>query len=201
MRYTIVVIPAKKRPGGNGSDVMTTYVAFLRGINVGRERRIKMADLKALMESVGYASVVTYLQSGNFVFQSEDESSEEVRRDLSKAIKDRFGFEVQVLVLTGDELLSLLEANPLASQDDLDFDNLHATILAKPPDVDSQTPFLEECRPPEKVALGERAVYLYCPEGYRHTRLTNSFIEKKLGLPATTRNWRTVTALAQLVRS
>lgn len=185
----------------NGSVVMTTYVAFLRGINVGRERRVKMADLKNLMETLGYASVVTYLQSGNFVFQAEDESAEEVSQELSKAIKQRFDFEVEVLVLTGDELLSILEANPLTTQEGLDFDKLHATILARPPKSEKEPSILDECQPPERVALGDRTIYLYCPDGYRHTRLTNSFIEKKLGLPATTRNWRTVSALAQLVRS
>lgn len=180
---------------------MTTYVAFLRGINVGRERRVKMAHLTALMESLGYASVVTYLQSGNFVFQAEDQTTEKVRRDLSKAIKERFDFEVEVLVLTGDELLSVLEANPLTSQEELDFDKLHATILSGPQRSDNKPALLGESCPPEQVAFGERVVYLYCPEGYRKTRLTNSFIEKKLGLPATTRNWRTVTALAELVRA
>lgn len=180
---------------------MTTYVAFLRGINVGKERRVRTADIKALMESLGYASVVTYLQSGNFVFQAEATSSEEVSRDLSKAIKKRFDFEVPVLVLTGEELLAVLDGNPLSFRQDLDMDKLHATILAGHPAGTGENALLSACHPSEEIALGERAIYLYCPEGYRNTSLTNSFIEQRLGLSATTRNWRTVTALAELVRS
>jgi uncharacterized protein (DUF1697 family) len=180
---------------------MTTYVAFLRGINVGKERRVRTADIKVLMESLGYASVVTYLQSGNFVFQAEAGSPGQISLNLSRAIKERFDFELRVLVLTGEELLALLDGNPLTSREDLDLDKLHATILDGQPALRGEDDLLSLCHPPEEVALGERAIYLYCPEGYRNTRLTNSFIEKRLGLSATTRNWRTVTALAQLVRS
>lgn len=180
---------------------MTTYVAFLRGINVGKVRRVRTADIKVLMESLGYASVVTYLQSGNFVFQAEGDSPEEISRDLSRAIKERFEFEATLLVLTGEELLALLDGNPLTSREGLDLDKLHATILAGHRANQGEHELLSACNPEEEVVLGERAIYLYCPEGYRNTRLTNSFIEKRLGLPATTRNWRTVTALAALVRS
>lgn len=180
---------------------MTTFVAFLRGVNVGGRRRIKMGELTELLNALGYGSVVTYLQSGNCVFQAEERDSRRISRRISEMIRDRFELDVAVLVLTGEELLSIHRNNPLLQHPGSDAESFHATILAEPA-ASAEEKELEALRSPsEEFALGDRAIYLSCPEGYRKTKLTNSVIEKRCGVPATTRNWRTLSALAELVRA
>jgi uncharacterized protein (DUF1697 family) len=165
---------------------MTTYVALLRGINIGPRRRVAMADLRKLLESLGLEDVQTYVQSGNAVFRSR------TKPDV-KRIEAELGQDIAVLIRTAKEMTAIVEQNPFLARG-ADPAHLHVTFLDGKP-AGSLEP------PPgatEEVEIVGREAYLHFPDGYGRTKLTNAAFEKKLGVRATTRNWRTVTTLAGL---
>ena len=177
---------------------MTTFVALLRGVNVGGRRRIGMEALRASFEALGLTDVVCYLQSGNVVFSSTQEESHALADALEARLLADFGHEVNVLVLPAKEFGEIVGANPLSPRADKAGSQYHATFLFRHV---PETLFAEQQLPlqeGEKAALVGRVVYLYCPNGYGKSGLTNAWFEKALGSHATTRNWRTVRALQAL---
>lgn len=168
------------------------HVALLRGINLGSINKIKMADLTRLFAGLGHDDVRTYLQSGNVVF-SAGADPEKLAEPIEKAILDELGLTVTVLLRTGPDLTKVLRANPYLDRQD-DPTKLHVTFLAEAPDPDSSAVPVPGGESAEFTLTG-REVYLHCPDGYGRTKLNNAFFEKKLGVAATTRNWRTVVAL------
>jgi uncharacterized protein (DUF1697 family) len=155
-----------------------------------------MADLRTLFAEVGAQNVTTYIQSGNVVFASGDGPAE-----LAKAIEQRMesdhGLDVTVLLRTKAQLAKVLGGNPFASGD-RDVAKLHVTFLADSPDRARVRELDAEEGGPDEFRLVGREIYLHCPNGYGRTLLNNAFFEKRLGVRATTRNWRTVTKLAEL---
>jgi uncharacterized protein (DUF1697 family) len=176
-----------------------TWVALLRGINVAGRRRVSMADLRGLVEDTGAVEVQTYLQSGNVVFCSAEEA-ERLIAGIEQAIAARLGLDVAVLIRTGRELAAIAGGNPFVA-DGRDSGTLHVTFLATTPDAKRVGDLDPTFAAPDELELRGREVFLCCPDGYGRSKLTNAFFEKKLAVRATTRNWRTVTALAELARS
>jgi uncharacterized protein (DUF1697 family) len=173
------------------------YVALVRGINLGARNRLAMADLRRVVEDAGGTEVQTYLQSGNAVFRSSAGRSK-LASSLARGLRS-LGLDVRVLVRTPKELAKLVDGNPFA-RPDRDPLTLHATFLAETPErvrVRQLTAAAGGVAPDELRVVGS-AVYLHCPNGYGRSKLSNAFIEKQLAVAATTRNWRTVTALADL---
>jgi len=177
---------------------MTMFVALLRGVNVAGRKRIGMEALRNSCEALGLSEVVSYLQSGNLVFSSTQEDSHGLADALEAKIAADFGQEVNVLVLPDKELEQIVRANPLSPRAAKAGSLYHASFLFRHvPETlfgELQLPLQEG----EKAALVGRVVYLYCPQGYAKTALNNAWFEKALGTNATTRNWRTVRALAAL---
>lgn len=177
---------------------MTKYIALLRGINVGGNAKIAMKDLRGLFTDMGFGSVQTYLQSGNVVFDAPDaQTPGELAAGIEKRIAGDLGVSLTVLLRTAESLARTLAQNPYLDRED-DPAKLHVTFLAQEPTAE-QTARLE-------VPAGETAVFslagdeihLHVPDGYGRTKLNNAFIERRLGVPATTRNWKTVNALYEL---
>lgn len=177
---------------------MGTFVALLRGVNVGGARRLPMADLRRALEALGVSGVRTYLQSGNAVFVAGENGPALLSRALHDRLADDLDLDVDVLVLSAEELRRIVRANPFLGEAGIDEDRLHATFLfapVTPADLGGlELPAAEG----ERAAFGEQVVFLYLPHGYGRTRLNNGFFEKALAVPATTRNWRTVLALTRL---
>jgi len=183
---------------------MTTFVALLRSINVGGRNRVLMGDLASLVESLGFDDVETYVQSGNVVFTGSG-APRSAARAIEGAIADQLGLEVPVMVRSRKQLSRLLEVNPfLRSGADPKF--LHVTLLAGPPAPDRRQlvarseaasgvdhPFGDD-----RFELVGSDVFVHCPGGYGTTKLNNAFFERRTGVVATTRNWRTVTTLARM---
>ena len=172
-----------------------TWVALLRGVNLGARNKVSMAELRELVEGLGAEDVTTYVQSGNVVFRSSG-----TRDGLTSAIEDeirsRLGLDVTVMLRTGAEIAKLVAANPFAAGE-ADESKLHVTFLAERPDR-ARVAELEQKRfEPDDFRITAGAVYLHWPQGYGRSKLSNAFFEKHLDVPATTRNWRTVTALAE----
>ncbi len=177
---------------------MTRFVALLRGVNVSGRKKIGMEALRQSCEALGWTEVRSYLQSGNLVFAAGEENTTELATALKARIAQDFGDEVEVLVLRAEELAQVGSANPLRGRGAEEERFLHCTFLFRHV---SETRFGELALPAqegEKAVLAGRVVFLHCPHGYGKSKLNNRYFEKALGVPATTRNWRTVLALRDL---
>jgi uncharacterized protein (DUF1697 family) len=182
--------PAGVDYGASGSTAVG-YVALLRGVNVAGHRPVRMADLRALVESLGHRDVSTYLQSGNVVFSSAFRDTDELAQEIASTL----GGAVTVLVLPAGELASIVAANPFPHADT---GHLHVTFLADAPEPARVAALDGDRFAPDAFRLLGRQVYVHAPNGYGRSKLGNAFFERMLGVAATTRNWRTVTALAGL---
>jgi uncharacterized protein (DUF1697 family) len=178
------------------------YIAILRGINVGANRKVPMKDLKMLCTKLGLLNLQTYIQSGNVVFGlAQPESVSELECRLQKAFTETFGFDIPVLVRTLKEMEESIAKNPLLKEKDADIEKLHLTFLKENPAPE----LLEKIKPlqflPDRFEIIGRDVFVYCENGYGRTKITNDFFEKKLKVQATTRNWKTVMKLHEMTLS
>lgn len=177
-----------------------TWVALLRGINVGGHNRIPMAELKTLHESLGFTDVTTYIQSGNVVCRGPDADAWGLSRKLEEAITGRWGHEVRVVLRTSGDLERVAEGNPFLAEGVRDLSRLYVTFLASVPAPGK----LKELRAPEGMGdalhVTDREIYLYCPGGHGRSKLSNDRLERALQVQATTRNWNTVCTLAGMAR-
>ena len=176
---------------------MATYVALLRGINVGGRTRVKMDDLRRLFVALDHADVRSYLQSGNVIFKSPIEEPSCLAADVERSIARDLGLTVTVVLRTADDLAQVVANNPFLGRG-ADPATLHVTFLADAPDRDRAARLETPAGQPDELALAGREVYLHCPNDYGRTKLNNASIERRLGVSATTRNWRTVTTLRDL---
>ena len=177
---------------------MTTWVALLRGINVSGQRKVPMADLRAVHEGLGHTEVVTYIQSGNVVFDADaDADAVTLRAALEEAIADTFGFAVPVVLRTSEELRRAAAANPYPDAG-ADPQRVATTFLDVAPAADRVEEFDPDVHTPDVCVLDGREVHLFCRSGFGRTRLTNAYLERHFGVAATTRNWRTITKLLEL---
>ncbi|MBL7805292.1 MAG: DUF1697 domain-containing protein [Saprospiraceae bacterium] len=177
---------------------MTTFIAILRGINVSGRNMIKMPELKSLFEAMGFASVRTYIQSGNVVFSALETEEARLSAQIAETVTARFGFAVPVLARSAQEWAQILHENPFLSEKNIDPAFLHVTLLDELPRPEAAEKLMEYQYEPDRFALRGRTVYLYCPGGYGNTKLSNAFFEAKLKVRATTRNWKTMNEIHQL---
>ncbi|NJP72819.1 DUF1697 domain-containing protein [Streptomyces sp. C1-2] len=178
---------------------MTTYAALLRGINVGGNNRVPMADLRALMTEAGYGDVRTYLQSGQAVFTAERGDEESLAGELTAALEKRFGLAVDVLVRDHAYLRAVREACPFPAER-LEGKQLHATFFSGPVDEERFASVDRGAFGPEEFRLGDRVLYLYAPDGLGRSKLAAALSSRRVlaGIVATTRNWNTVRKLEEL---
>jgi uncharacterized protein (DUF1697 family) len=177
---------------------MPRYVVLLRGINVGKAKRLAMADLRALLGDLGYTDVRTVLNSGNAVLTGEDAPPAEHAARIQAAIADRLGMPVHTVVLTGDELRTIVDGHPFADVAD-NGSRMMAYVYLSPVD-----PALVEGREvipqdPDHARLGTRAAYQWCPDGLMAAPDVGSYLTQQLGIDVTARNWNTITKLADLL--
>lgn len=175
---------------------MNIRIAILRGINVGGKRKILMADLKSMCEKLGLKNVKTYIQSGNLIFNSDRQNSE-LENDLEKAITEKFGFDVPVIVRTEKELEASINNNPFFDKD-ADIKQLHLTFLKEKPSKENIDKTLTYNYEPDKFKIDDKDTFIFCAGKYHKSKLTNNFFEKQLKVGATTRNWKTVLKLSEL---
>jgi uncharacterized protein (DUF1697 family) len=194
---------------------MKTYISILRGINVSGQKKILMADLKKLYESLNFLNVKTYIQSGNIIFDyqnTEDHNDEidlqEIQQKISlqiaNKIAEQYDFQVPVIIRNVEEMESCIKNNPFIGKY-ADLDKFHVSFLSQIPtesNIDKLNDKAKEgyFRDDEYLILGKE-VYLYCPNGYGITKLSNNFLENKLKVIATTRNWKTVNELLRIAKN
>ncbi|QMU30927.1 DUF1697 domain-containing protein [Adhaeribacter radiodurans] len=180
---------------------MQTYIALLRGINVSGQKMMKMPELLALFQSLNLKNVKTYVQSGNVVFQTEKQGATNLEEQIARAITEKFQFSVPVLVKDQTEWERVLQNNPFIINQDEDTSKLHVTLLASEPTPDRVAKINPALYLPDEFRIVKNTIYLSCPNGYGRTKLHNNFFESKLKVNATTRNWKTMQALMNLVES
>ena len=163
----------------------------MRGINVGGRNAIKMDALREMYRQLGFSDVQSYIQSGNLIFRSNLSDSELIGKTISAKISETFGFIVPVLVLDRDELQDTIINNPFQGNSTKDPAYMHISFLSGHPDKRLIDIILAGNYAPDECRVGDKAIYLYCPDGYGNTKLNNTFFEKKLKLTATTRNLKT----------
>lgn len=180
---------------------MTEFLTLLRGINVNGSKMIKMHMLKELYASLHFSCVKSYIQSGNIIFSSDETNIQILENLISDAIKTQFGFEVPLQILPIKTLLEIAGNNPfLQNNPETDPAYLHITFLKDTPAPNELAKLQNLDFPNEKFTIIEQTVYLYLPNGYGNARLNNNFIESKLKTSATTRNWKTISALAAMAQ-
>jgi uncharacterized protein (DUF1697 family) len=175
---------------------MARQIALLRGINLGSRRRVAMAELRDLLNGLGYGDVRTLLQSGNVVLTSTAAPAR-LERELEAQIAAGLGVDVQVIVRTRDELADVIEHNPLAGVAD-DPRRYQVSFLSAEPDREIVRELVAADVAPEQVAVRGREIYAWHPEGIQRSALAKLISDPRLGVTATARNWNTVTKLLAL---
>ena len=176
---------------------MATWIALLRGINVGGNNILPMAELRSDLEALKLKNVRTYIQSGNVVFDSAAKSASSLSKKISESIEERHGFRPHLFVLKQEDLVAAVEANPFPTAV-TDPKTLHFFFLANAA-VDVDLKALDDARSPtEEFQLTEQVFYLHAPDGLGRSKLAAK-AERLLGVATTARNYRTVDKLLSMV--
>ncbi|GAC1443484.1 MAG: DUF1697 domain-containing protein [Chloroflexota bacterium] len=174
--------------------VAVKYIALVRGINVGGYKKVSMADLREVLTSLGHTDVSTYIQTGNAIFTSPREDREQLTAEIQERVARDVGLDIVVMLWTPEELGKVIGANPFPDATATPA-RLFVCFLSAPVDEATQS-VLEPGRfAPDEFRFVDRVMYILCPNGAAESRLTNDLLERRLGVRATSRNWKTVTAL------
>lgn len=176
---------------------MPRYVALLQGINVGKHKRIAMSDLKAIVEGLGHTEVKTHLNSGNVVFTAAEGSNERLADELEAAIASELGLDVPVIVRSGEELREIVANNPFPEAA-ADHKTLHVTFLDRELAPEQAAALAEIDRGDDDYRIAGANVYLYYPNYLTGATFMPNGFGKAQGVVSTSRNWRTVTRLAEM---
>jgi len=172
---------------------MPSFIAFLRGVNVGGNKKLPSSDLKAACEAIGLENVRTYLASGNVVFRARAANA----KRIEDAIREHTGVETRVVLRTAAELKEAIDATPFTDGAERNPSALLVTFLDGPLSKDAKA-FLQSLVNGEELHIGKRELYVYYGAGINDSKLANSMTEKKLGVVPTARNWNTVNALLKM---
>jgi len=173
---------------------MTTYISLIRAVNVGG-KTVRMADLKAAYEEMGFTNVRTYLQSGNILFDSPQPDPGSLAGAIEGQMVHKINVSASVLLRTAPDLKRTIDANPFLHGRLEDISRLHVTFLKTAPTQARLSALKKPEGEADEFMVSGQEIFLFCPNGYGRTKLNNTFFERKLDVIATTRNWNTVTAL------
>jgi len=198
-------------PGGFGHDrviadrssfgdhgPMTTWIALLRGINVGGNRRVPMAELRAALEAIGLDDVRTYIVSGNVVFRSRRSDAVALTQEIEAAIERRFGFPVAVVLRTASEMRQVVDRDPLPDGSAADPAHRYAIFLSADPAPGRLAAIDARAVDPDVFVAGDRVIHAWYRGGLQASKLAGHLTDRGLGVTATARNWNTVCKLVEL---
>jgi uncharacterized protein (DUF1697 family) len=174
---------------------MPIYIALLRGINVGGNKKVSMPLLKQMFESMGFSQVQTYINSGNVLFESADEPDGLAGR-IEREIETAFGFPVAVMIRSSADLEGIIGSHPFAEHGSPEEVNLHIGFLSETPSEDRLNRILPYVTDDDQFRLVGREMYVMFRAGVRDSKLGNNL--QKLGVPVTLRNWNTTNKLAAM---
>ena len=179
---------------------MPTYIAMLRGINIGPHKRMKMDKLRLCLKDLGFKEVTTYIQSGNIVFGAPKLSDRALAKKVGDSIRRDFGFSAEVITRTREEMGRVIQNNPLLKETGIDQSKLQVVFLSGPPNSASVKKLEELTRPPDRVRSLDREIYFYFPNGVSGSSLWKHPLDRILTVTATMRNWTTVNKLYELAQ-
>ncbi|MBZ9850253.1 DUF1697 domain-containing protein [Mesorhizobium sp. CA14] len=174
----------------------TVFVALFSGINVGGNRIVQMAELKAFFESLGFSDVATYVQSGNVVFRAKKGDAAALTKELETAFEKKWGFNSRIMVRDAGWFERLVMDNPypeVAGEPT----KLHAYALEREPTAEETKRLADKCAGPERFEIKGDVLYLHAPDGLGKSVFAN-LIPRTLKVPGTARNWRSVLALLDM---
>jgi uncharacterized protein (DUF1697 family) len=177
---------------------MTTHLALLRGINVSGHNMIKMEALKTTLEAIGFQNVQTYIQSGNVFVDTEEENAPAVGFKIKQEIFKVFGHEVPVVVIGFADLEACLKNNPFLKEKDVDIKKLYVAFISATLQSTSMNDLKISQFKPDEASIDASRIYIKYAVGAGKTRFDQKYIEKKLNVNATIRNWNTVTQLLKM---
>jgi uncharacterized protein (DUF1697 family) len=175
---------------------MATYAVLLRGVNLAGKRQLAMAELRRVLESLGYTAVSTHLRSGNAVITGDDEDPDRVAATIHDALAAQLSLRSAVQVRTGKELAEVIAANPFPEHES-EPAKLHVAFLSAQPSTAAYQALDPARFAPDEARLGDRALYLWFPNGAGRSKLTMPALDR-MKVEATARNWNTVLALARM---
>lgn len=175
-----------------------TYVALLRGINVGGRNKLPMRDLVAIFVDSGCSEVTTYIQSGNVIFMAPDDLAGRIPDVVSECIAERLGLRVPVVTRSAAEFEAVAAGNPYLGIE-TDFTKLHVAFLADRPTGAALAALDPDRSPGDAYEVRGGEIYLHLPNGAARSKLTTTYFDAKLGTTSTARNWRTVLKLHELL--
>lgn len=180
---------------------MTKYIVLLRGINVSGKHIIKMNEFKVHLEKLGFDNVHSYIQSGNFVFDSVINDEKQIESKIEVLIECLYDYQIPVWALKSDTFEQIKNENPFIGVNHMDESKLHISYLSIEPEKQLVEQLNGSDFGAEEFIIAGRAIYLHCPNGYGKSKLTNNFFESKLKVKATTRNLKTVNALVDTAKA
>jgi uncharacterized protein (DUF1697 family) len=175
---------------------MTTFISFLRAVNMTGHNSIKMTDLAELFIKMGIKDAETYIQSGNVIFSDTGSIPlPSLSGNIEQSILERFNYIIPVMVRTNQELIELFSSNPFLEETDFNPSKMAVIFLHdKPSDTQIQK-VADIDYPPDKFRIIGKEIFIYCPNGFGRTKLYTNFFEKKMGVMGTARNWKTITTI------
>ncbi|MGA2739191.1 MAG: DUF1697 domain-containing protein [Bryobacteraceae bacterium] len=177
---------------------MPVLISLLRGVNVGGHRKVKMDDLRALYESLGFEDVQTHINSGNVLFKTGARDLARLRKRIEDAIESACGFRSDVILRTPADLREVVGRNPFAARPGLDASKLAIHFLAGDPGDDVRKQVLAIYAVPEELHIHDRELYIYYTNGMARPKLSLPLVEKTLKMSGTSRNWNTVRKLLEM---
>ncbi|WP_044402547.1 DUF1697 domain-containing protein [Lacinutrix sp. Hel_I_90] len=174
---------------------MISYIALLRGINVGGQKKVPMAELRVALSALAFKNIHTYIQSGNVVFESSEKDTSILEVKIFSSIKKQFGFEVPVLVKTNLEMKAIFRACPFSEKKKV---SSYFTLLNSAPEKELIDSLNTVAFDDEEIVATRNVVYFFSEKGYGKAKCNTNFIERKLKVTATTRNYKTMIKLLEL---
>ncbi len=174
------------------------HIALLRGINVSGQKIIKMADLQKHIAELGFKNISTYIQSGNIIFETDLENTSILAELISNKIKEKYDFDVPTVIVDIAELQYIVSSNPFINNRNESIENIYVAYFDSVPDKSLIAKFKEINFKNEECIFDGKVAYLFYPEKYSNSKLTNNLLESKLKVKATTRNWKTSVKLLEL---
>lgn len=172
-----------------------TYIVLLRGVMPSGRNKVPMARLREVLAEGGFKNVSTYIQSGNALVESKLPPAE-IERQVHELVKEYIGPDLVVVVRTGSELRQIIDGNPF--QKSKDISRVFFSLLAATPPTDKVAELLDKDFGDEQLVITKEAGYMYIPGTYGRGKLSNNYLEKKLGVSATTRNFNTLSRLIEM---
>jgi len=180
---------------------MPVWISLLRGINVGGNKKIKMAELRELYASLGFVNTQSLLQSGNVVFQSDLTDKTKISGKIEHAIEDTFGFHSDIIVRTHKEWKDFVQTHPFSEEQLAEPKKVAVMFLADVPSPESIEALQEAHLGPEEIQANGHEICLFYPDGMGRSKLTHAFMERKIKTTGTIRNWNTINKILNLAKT